>query len=135
MQLHRTHLAVLFLAVAGSPAGLRAQTPDSTALNKAAIEWVNLLNDAHFDSAAARVDPAAAAQLGAGKLEEIWTSVGGQLGALQSLDPGSVLESQGYHVVDLVGTFANGVVTVRVTLDAESRVSGLFFRPRTEEPT
>jgi len=132
MDIFRLLLVPLTGAVVLAPAGTEAQTVDSTALNNAAIEWVTLLRDQHFDSAAARVDPAAAAQLGAAQLEGIWRSVDGQLGQMESLAEGPVTEARGYHVVDLKGTFAKGAVTVRVTFDAHTRVSGLFFLPRTE---
>lgn len=105
---------------------------DATTLDSAAIEWVTLLRDRHFDAAAAQVDPAAAAQLGSVQLAEIWRQVTAQLGDMRTLGPGSVTEASGYHVVDLEGSFAKGAVTVRVTFDAERRVSGLFFMPRTE---
>jgi pimeloyl-ACP methyl ester carboxylesterase len=132
MDIFRFLLVPLTGAVMLAPAGTEAQTVDSTALNNAAIEWVTLLRDQHFDSAAARVDPAAAAQLGAEQLAGIWRSVGTQLGPMESLVEGPVTEARGYHVVDLRGTFANGTFTVRVTFDAHTRVSGLFFLPRTE---
>jgi pimeloyl-ACP methyl ester carboxylesterase len=132
MDIFRFLLVTLTGAVVLAPAGTEAQTVDSTALNNAAMEWVTLLRDQHFDSAAARVDPAAAAQLGATQLEGIWHSVGAQLGPMESLAEGPVTEARGYHVVDLKGTFANGTFTVRVTFDAHTRVSGLFFLPRAE---
>ena len=119
--------ALLALAPMSSPAS--AQDSPEDALNQAAIEWVGLLRDQHFDSAAAKVAPPAQSQMDAAQLEAIWGQLGAQLGAMESLTAGTVSEQQGYQVVDLSGVFANGTFTVRVVLDDEHRVGGFFIVP------
>jgi hypothetical protein len=99
------------------------------------MEWVGLLRDGDFDAAAARVDTAVPeGAMSADRLGQIWQQVSMQLGALESLAPGPVTESDPYHVVDLAASFENQSLTIRVTLTDSLRVSGFFFRPAEPPP-
>lgn len=117
------------------PTLLPAQQLPGDRWNAAAIEWVNLLKDGDFDAAAARVDPAVPADaMSAERLATIWQQVSAQLGTLNTLEPGPVIESGEYHVVDLAGGFQNQALTVRVVFTDSLEVSGFFFRPAEPPP-
>jgi alpha-beta hydrolase superfamily lysophospholipase len=98
--------------------------------NRAAMEWIHLIQAGEYEAAAGRIDPAVPeGALGATQIETIWGQLGAQLGALVSLDPGPIVESQGYHIVDLPAAFENQAVVLRVVLTDALLVSGFFIRP------
>ena len=90
------------------------------------MEWIHLLQTGDFAGAAAQVDPAVPeGSLGETQLGPLWAQVSGQLGALQSLEPGSVDEIQVYHRANLQAVFENAEVVLRVVLNSDLQVSGL----------
>ena len=94
----------------------------------AALEFVRSLAAGDADSAAARVDPAAAAAMSGPQLRAIWTQLTGQLGALDSLAPYDVVAEGPRHSVDLAAHFARSEVTLRIVLDSAERVTGFWVR-------
>ena len=114
------------------PLALASQEPGAQTdrWNRAALEWVSFLQTLDFESAGARVDPAVPeGAMGAPQLQTIWSQLTAQLGALQSVEPGPVLASDPYHIVDLPAAFANQEVVLRVVLSGDLLVSGFFIRP------
>jgi dienelactone hydrolase len=94
------------------------------------MEWIRFLDRGAFREAGARVDPAVPeGAMDAPRLEVIWGQLAAQLGSLVSLDPGPIVESQGYHIADLPAHFENQEVVLRVVLTEELLVSGFFVRP------
>ncbi len=135
MHIRRTLRPFLVGVALMLPAPLLAQQVPTDRWNAAAIDWVNLLKDGDFETAASRVDPAVpAGAMSADRLGQIWQQVSAQLGALESLRPGPVSESQQYHVVDLAGEFENQALTVQVVFNDSLQVSGFFFRPAAPPP-
>ncbi len=123
-------LLVPFPAVRGQEA-----PPAADRWNRAAQEWIGLLRSARFEDAAGRVDPAVPeGAMSAERLRTIWEEVGGQLGSLLSLEPGPVLEREGYHIVDMPARFERQALTVRVVLTEKEEVSGFFLRPPEPPP-
>jgi dienelactone hydrolase len=114
---------------------LQAQEPGQAAdqWNKAALEWVAFLKAGAFDSAAAKVAPEVPeGAMGAAELETIWGQLAAQLGALKTIEQGTVTEQAAYHIVDMPAVFENQEVVVRVVLSDALLVSGFFIRPPTQ---
>jgi pimeloyl-ACP methyl ester carboxylesterase len=94
------------------------------------MEWLYSIRGGDYHGAASRVDPAVPeGALGPTQIETIWGQLTAQLGALVSLDPGAVVESQGYHIADLPAHFQNQEVILRVVLSDSLLVGGFFVRP------
>jgi len=128
------HLIVLFSlgGLVWSAPSLSAQAIPTRAdrWNRAAMEWVGLLESGDFEAAAARVDPAVSADaFSEAGLQDLWTQISGQLGKLVSLESGPVTEHQVYHAVDIPATFQNQPVVLRVVLTEDLLISGFFIRP------
>ena len=122
-------IAIAFLFAA--PFAAAAQ--DDTAVEAryaAAMEWVNLvMTEGDYAAAAAKVNAAVAAQLGAAELEAAAGQLSGQLGALQSLEPQRQGMEQGFHEVVMTGVFDAGTFNVQVFLADDHTVAGFFIRP------
>ena len=137
--LHRSHL-VTFLLLATFmtfPASLQGQDPPLTTdrWNRAALEWIRLLDEGFFREAGARVDPAVPeGAMGPEELETLWARISAQLGQLQSVTHGTVSQGGGYHLVDLPSTFENQSVVLRVVLTHSLLISGFFIRPAEPPP-
>jgi dienelactone hydrolase len=94
------------------------------------MEWVAQLQAGEFEAAAARVDPAVPeGSFDAPRLETLWGQLTAQLGALQTLEPGTVDEVQTYHRANLGAGFQNQEVILRVVLNESLEVSGFFILP------
>lgn len=103
--------------------------------NRAALEWIRLLQDGDFGEAGARVDPEVPeGVMGPGELETLWSQVSAQLGTLSSLAPGRISEQGQYHLVDLPASFESQALTLRVVLTDSLLVSGFFLRPLEPPP-
>ena len=103
--------------------------------NRAALEWIELLNQGSFSEAAARVDPAVPeGAMGTEQLTDLWGQITAQLGGLRSVDAGSVVEQGEYHVADLRAQFSNQALVLRVVLTESLLVSGFFLRPSEPPP-
>jgi alpha-beta hydrolase superfamily lysophospholipase len=119
----------------GFPWELSGQDPTlaSDRWNRAALEWIELLQQGSFDEAGARVDPAVPpGTMGPEQLRTIWSQLGAQLGALQSVWPGQVAQAAQYHIVRLPASFEAQSLIIQITLTDDLEISGLFFLP--EEP-
>jgi len=119
------------------PSPVPAQEPGVQAdrWNRAAMDWLSLLQRHEFSAAGARVDPSVPeGALGGPQLETIWTQLSSQLGALQAMEPGPVIVHEQYHIVDLPVAFANQDVVLRVVLTDDLLVSGFFVRPPAPPP-
>jgi hypothetical protein len=103
--------------------------------NRAALEWIRLLQRGSFAEAGSRVDPAVPERaMGPEQLETLWGQLSAQLGELVSVQTGRVQEEGQYHLVDLPSTFRHQAVTLRVVLTDSLQVSGFFIRPPEPPP-
>lgn len=128
----RALAGLLFLLVVIIPSSLRGQEAPLGAdrWNRAALEWIGLLNQGAFSEAAARVDPAVPpGAMGTEELTTLWGQISAQLGELLSVEAGVVAEQGIYHLADLPSVFANQTLTLRVVLTDSLLVSGFFLRP------
>lgn len=91
-----------------------------------AERFVRALDGARFADAAALVSPLVPdGAMSAEPLRRVWLGIVAQLGDLLALDDGVPAD----EAVDLPARFERGDVTLRVVLDAEGRVSGVWVTP------
>jgi len=130
-------LIILILAMVSMPLPLPGQEipPGTDRWNRAALEWIGLLQNGEFDEAGARVDPAVPeGSLGPPQLEAIWGQLMAQLGTLRSFLPGVVLEQGPYHIVRVPAEFQSQSFILQVTLTDALEVSGFFIQPPEPPP-
>ena len=122
-----TLMVVCFLAVAGfAQAAAPAQDPETIART-----LITQLGARQYDKAEAQSlrpahvhrRPAGEANVGLGN--RLWA----QAGAFQAIKSTQSAEQQGMHVVVAVCQFAQASVKVKVAIDAQGKVAGLFFAP------
>lgn len=130
-------MVVAIIAVGLGDARLAAQPNEriETPAVRAATQLVERLNTGRFAEAAAVVDPAVpAGAFSAEALQGLWTGLTQQYGALQSVRPFRTGQQGAYHVVELDAAFARQALRLRVVLDAEQRLSGLWIVPAEPAP-
>lgn len=111
----------------------RAQAGDRW--TRGAIEFVELLRSEQFDSAASRVSASIpAGALSPERLGQIWAQLTTTSGALTALEPETVIEQNGQHVVDLAARFERQPLKIRVVLDDALDLTGLWFLPPSPPP-
>ncbi len=102
---------------------------------QSAVRVVHALEAGQYDVVAAAVDPAVPAGVfSAEALRKIWGDVVAQQGALRSLVPRHAGEAQGRHIVDFDAVFERQPLTLRVVVDDEGRLGGLWLLPPTPPP-
>lgn len=127
------HTAVLLLVAALACAllagcgGKEEITSTQDSAEKGAA-FVTLLAEGKFDEAATWFDPTMAAGLPASKLREAWGSLAAH-GAYQRQGGTRTATEQGYDVAYVTCIFAQGAVEVKIVLNREGKVSGLWFMP------
>ena len=76
-----------------------------------------------------RFDAKLKSALPAGKLAEIWTSLEAQVGAFRAVERTTVSEQAALHLVVLTCAFERAKLDVKIALDANGSMAGLFFAP------
>lgn len=99
-------------------------TPESRAR-----ELCSHLAKREFDLANALLDPTMAAALPVAKLVETWDALVKAAGPFDACGSAKIGSQGGYDVVVLTCAFERASIDVKVALDDERRVSGLFFLP------
>ncbi|MEP6474505.1 MAG: alpha/beta fold hydrolase [Gemmatimonadota bacterium] len=102
----------------------RPASPDSVAAH-----LVDLLAARRFPEAIAAMDDRMRAALPGAKLEEIWTTLEGQIGSYQHRGETHSVKSGDYTVVLVNATFAKSALNLKISIDSVGRVGGLFFVP------
>lgn len=101
-----------------------AQSPEERA-----TQVLDQLDAGQFEEVAATFDPQMQAALTAGSLEQVWTSLPQQVGALQSRGE-PVATRQGEHQVVVIPLqFEHTAANFTVAFDAEDRLSSLLIQP------
>jgi hypothetical protein len=95
----------------------------------AAHEFIGLLQEEKFDDAVKRFDATMTKAMPATSLRAIWQSIIQQNGALKRVLQSKTGRAGDYNVVNTPCEFENATLVVRVALDKESKVAGLFFLP------
>ncbi len=97
---------------------------DHPALEEVALQWLELLREEAFDSAAAQVAPAARRQFSGDQLAEMWMGLLGRFGELGEMQPLESTSRGSFEVVQVLGTFERSDRTLQVSFDAQGRVAG-----------
>ncbi|MHB1222870.1 MAG: alpha/beta hydrolase [Gemmatimonadaceae bacterium] len=95
--------------------------------NDRALGFVRALGDGDFAAAGGLVSGAVPADaMSPPRLEQLWTGLTAQLGALAQLTPGESAVERGRHVANIGARFARSEVTLRVVLDDDAAVAGFW---------
>lgn len=103
---------------------------EDPALEEVALQWLALLREEAFDSAAAQVAPAARRQFSGDQLAEMWIGLLGRFGELGEMEPGERTQSGSFAVLRIVGSFERAERTLQVSFDAQGRVAGFVVTAR-----
>lgn len=98
-------------------------------LEKAARALVVDLSKEDFKAAAANFDATMQKALPPDKLATTWKGLIAQVGAFQKLTGARQEKVDKYQVVSVSCQFDNAAIDVRITFDADKKVTGLFFAP------
>jgi pimeloyl-ACP methyl ester carboxylesterase len=101
----------------------------SSPVQTAAQEFIVLLQEEKFDEAVKRFDGTMTKALPVENVRAIWQAVIQQNGAFQHAQQSKTMRSGGYDVVDMPCELEKATLVVRVALDKEKKVAGLFFLP------
>ncbi|MGC8544747.1 DUF3887 domain-containing protein [Athalassotoga sp.] len=96
-----------------------------------AKEFIMNLSVGNFKMAESMYDEAMMAALPLAKTEAIWNQVESQAGKFQSIESVNVSNVQNYTVFVFTVSFSKALLDVTVTIDQNSKVAGLFFKPAT----
>jgi dienelactone hydrolase len=123
--------ALIFLVLAGpAPAAPAPGDPSSVATN-----FFDLLVKRDFSAAAKQFDKTMSAALPAEKLSQTWDSLIAQVGPFQKQLGVQPAEYGATKIVLLHCQFANAPIDVKVVLNGQQQVSGLWFQPGTAPTT
>jgi uncharacterized protein len=100
-----------------------------------AAQLVNLLVKNDFDGAARGFDEKMKAALPPAQLGEVWKSMLSQVGEFRGQLGTHAEKAGGYEVVVVSCRFAKAVIDVKVSLDGNRQIAGLFFTPGQEPAT
>jgi len=124
--------AVVITLVMLPPSALGAETheeqPHGRQIERAR-ELLQMLCDGEFESFEAAQNAVMRKQMGADVLEQIWTAVESNAGSYEKEVNVTTSTVKDMVVVDLISQFSSAVLNVRITLDKEGRVAGLYFLP------
>ncbi len=119
-----TLLSTSLMTLSSASAQQGPASPDSVANH-----FVDLLAARRFLDAIAAMDDRMRAALPGAKLEEIWTTLEGQIGSYQHRGKTHSVKSGDYTVVLVNATFAKSALNLKISIDSADRVGGLFFVP------
>lgn len=123
----RTTLALVTLAGLLSSRAPAQAIPDPW--HTAAIGFLWQLERGAFDSAAASVAEIPGNPMSAERLEQVWSQLRAQVGALRDLAPVRDTTADTIRVVDLDARFERAPLRLRVSLTPSRRVVGFFVIP------
>jgi pimeloyl-ACP methyl ester carboxylesterase len=101
-----------------------AATPQS-----AAQEFIELLQKEKFDDATKRFDTTMRKALSAEQLQGVWRATTTANGALRKVERSGASHAGKWDVVDTPCEFEKAAIVVRISLDKDLRVGGLYFIP------
>jgi dienelactone hydrolase len=119
-------LATVTMSVAAMPPGAEDRYQ---AQADRARELLRLLIDEKYEEFVEASDETMKAVQPADKLKEVWTGVVASVGPYEKEIQAAAVPVGALVAVDLVCKFTSGALNVRIVLDKEGRVSGLWFTP------
>jgi len=108
------------------------QAQDFEAIGKA---LVTQLTARQFDQVEAQFDDQMKAALPASKLPGVWDSLLAQVGPFKSIVSAHVTEKRGLHAAVMTCQFESTTLDVKIFMDAQGQVKGLFFEPASSSPS
>jgi len=117
------------LVMALYPFGLEAQQMAAIEPDSIAVQFLDRLSQRDFQHAFESMSDQMKAALPEAKLEEVWQTLQSQAGSYQHRDQVHSESSGAYRVVLIGATFEKSPLNVKVSIDAQGRVAGLFFLP------
>jgi len=124
-------LAVALMLVCGACLAMEAQNQTPEAI---ANDAVNDLAARRFSKVEARFDDRVQSGLPQEKLAAVWDSVLDKAGPFQKILGTRVEEKQGIHVVSVACQFKYGPLDIKMAVDSQGRIAGLFFVPHSDAP-
>ena len=124
-------LIIIFLAIFafGRIAVCQTDPFENDELIRVGTEFVNLLNEGNFIEAVAFYDSTMQKAMPVEKLKSTWESLEKQVGAFEAIEKIDLDLAGEYQQVNILCKFENSSLNVRVVLDREKKVSGLWFLP------
>jgi len=130
MKISRLFLLGAFVALLIPPFRAWSATLDTTASGE---QFVDFLAKGDFTGAAARYDKAMQAALPEPKLQEAWRSLEARVGPFMKRLHTRTVKAGGYDVALVTCEFEHAKLDVKVVLNSQDQVSGLFFLPATAD--
>jgi dienelactone hydrolase len=123
-------IIILFAFLASGVAHVQEPVPRKPDdIERAARAFVEILAKKDFEEATNVFDPTMKKVLPAEKLSQIWKTLQGQVGAFERQLAVRKQKVSQYDVVFVTCKFKSATLDVKVVLDSQKRVSGLFFVP------
>ncbi|HET7322358.1 MAG TPA: alpha/beta fold hydrolase [Longimicrobiaceae bacterium] len=122
-------VALALAACAGTPPP-PVPGPEEPVAQDRLRDVVEMLSEGDIAELYAQFDPRMTAAITPEQLGQVWASTIVQFGEYQSLDKLESAEQQGLRTATGVMHFANGAVDIRLALNAEGKIAGLFLTPR-----
>lgn len=97
-----------------------------------AKEFITNLSVGNFTSAESMYNEAMMEALPLSKTEAIWNQIEDQVGKFQSIEGISMSSVQNYAVFIFTVKFSKASLDITVTIDQNSKVAGLFFKPASQ---
>jgi len=123
---------VLLTAVVRSTIAAAADPPEPANkpdLPASAKHFVELLEKEQFATAVGEFDPVMTRALPAEKLDEVWTTILGQVGSFKKQVGTRTAKAGKYEIVFVTCEFEKATLDVKVVFTADGKVTGLFFVP------
>ena len=102
-------------------------------LKEIAKNFIDLLLNGDFTSAASRFDDQMKITLDEAKLQETWISTIAEAGTLLQLNPTRTTEIEGYKIIIIRCDFQRAIIDVQVVFNGQRQISGLNFIPTNRE--
>lgn len=122
----RIWLVAATLVVFGAVAAAQTQDPETIAKTV-----ITQLAAKQYDKVEAQFDQRMATAVPLEKLSAAWESLVAQAGAFQSIESLHSEEQNGMHEVVAACKFADAAINMKLAVDAQGRIAGLFFAPGT----
>jgi dienelactone hydrolase len=117
------------LVLPREPNATRAPSVDVQSLGE---QVVRALAAGEHAAVASRFDSAMADAMTAEQLGELWAGVENQVGRYQGIAGVRLSEDQGFAIATVTTSFEKAKLDIRVVLDPDQRITGLFVKPSTQ---
>ncbi len=129
MKIRLLALAISMMAVVGAPAESPPnQKPDRKSI---ARDFIVQLKDEKFDDAEKQFDETMRKALPASQLQAIWRAILQANGGFKRLDESRISHVANWDVVETPCVFEKSASVIRISLDKQQQIAGLFFLPST----